>query len=235
MTKEEEQPGLTKYVMRGVLFLLPIAVTLLIIRFAVGLSQDWWFGELARFLVQLVLPTTWMPAWLTNVVVGTLSLVLLVGFVCLLGMIASWPFGNQKLRLIDLVFGIIPGVRSVYSAVRKMVDAMDNSNKKPSFQRAVLVQSPWGPGHGTMVLAFVTKQLSDKYTGRKLLGILIPTPPNPFSGIPAIVPADEVVDPGLSMGEAIQAVGSFGVLLPDELTITPPPPNEATTIPGGIA
>lgn len=108
-----ESKGLMSYLLRGTLFILPIAVTLFILKFAFGLSEEW-LGGPARTVVRLLLPKSWLVGPFADGNIPGLSMVFLVVFLVCLGRIASWHFGREKLRLIDLLFLKIPGVRAVY-------------------------------------------------------------------------------------------------------------------------
>lgn len=214
----KDKGGISKLVsatfMRGVLFMIPIAVTLFVVGFISSLSESW-LGSLTAALVRLVVPASWLGPFSNGHIPG-LSLILFLVIILVLGWIASVHVGRQGLRLIDHLFQAIPGVRVIYSAARKVVDALGDASK-PKFQRAVLIN--WGP-NGTKTMGFVTSETVDDTTGRKHLVVFIPTPPNPASGFITVVPEDQATDPGLTMEQALKVAMSLGVLTPDRLKIT---------------
>jgi len=220
MTKNK-QGGMGRHirnqVMRGLLFFIPIAVTFLVVSFLAGITGNW-LGPLAAALWALVGLGTWLAGPFGGLLVSGLSLLLFLGLLYILGGIASLEVGRRGLRLIDHLFQAIPGVRVVYSAARKVVDALGDS-EKPKFQRAVLIN--WGP-NGTKTMGFVTGETIDVTTGCKHLVVFIPNPPNPASGFIAVVPEDQATDPGFDTEHALKIAMSLGVLAPDRMVITPP-------------
>lgn len=220
MTKET-QGGIGRHirtqVVRGLLFMVPIGVTVFVVSFLAGITGSW-FGPVAAALWAAVGLGTWLAGPFGGLLVSGLSLILFIALLYLLGGLASWHVGRRGLRLIDHVFLAIPGVRIVYSAARKVVDALGDS-AKPKFQRAVLIN--WGP-NGTKTMGFVTGETVDATTGCKHLVVFIPTPPNPASGFITYVPEDQAIDPGFTMEQALKIAMSLGVLSPDHMVITNP-------------
>lgn len=231
MTKDDRKGVMShmrKTIMRGVLFMVPIAVTVFVVSLIAGLSASW-LGAPVAWLMSWLLPEAWLVGRLGSILVGLGSLILLIALLYVVGGIAGWPVGSRGLRLIDHVFQAIPGVRIIYSAARKVVDAVGDT-KQTTFQRAVLIN--WGHG-GTKTIGFVTNETVDRTSGGKVLVVFIPTPPNPASGFITWVPAKEAVDPGISMEQALKIAMSLGVLTPPRMTVTRPlPPACGTTDPG---
>ena len=213
-----ESKGLMQYLFRGTLFCLPIAVTLFLLKFAFNLSEEW-LGGIARDVARWLLPQSWLVWPFADGNIPGLSLVLLVVVLVMVGRIASWHFGREKLRLIDLLFLRIPGVRAVYSAVRHMVEALSDE-RKDRFKRVVFLE--W-PAKGTRVLGFVTGENDNVFTGRHELCVFIAHAPNPTSGFVVWVPVEDTVDSGLTPQEAFKLIMSGGVLAPPVLPVTKPP------------
>jgi uncharacterized membrane protein len=220
MTKDS-QGGIGRHirtsVMRGLLFMVPIAVTIFVVTFLAGIAGGW-LGPLAAALWGAIGLGSWLSGPFAGHLIAGLSLILFIALLYLVGQVASLEVGRRGLRLIDHLFQAIPGVRVIYSAARKVVDALGDS-AKPKFQRAVLIN--WGP-NGTKTMGFVTGETIDATTGCKHLVVFIPTPPNPASGFITFVPEDEATDPGFSMDEALKIAMSLGVLAPDRMVITTP-------------
>lgn len=204
---------------RGVLFIVPFAVTWFVVGLVAGMA-DGWLGPLLAAIVRAVVPASWLTGPFEGGHIPGLSLLVFIALLYAVGRFASWHVGRRGLRLIDHLFQAIPGVRFIYSAARKVVDAVGDTTQA-TFQRAVLVN--WGHTD-TKTIGFVTNEIVDRTSGRKYLVLFIPTPPNPASGFVVWVSEEEATDPGISMEEALKVVLSLGVLTPKEINVTRPTP-----------
>lgn len=63
----------------------------------------------------------------------------------------------------------------------------------------------------------ITGSLTEMDSGKKLLKVFIPTPPNPMSGTMVLVSEDQVLDPGWTIDEGIRTVISAGIIGPDHI------------------
>lgn len=205
---------LKRNLLRGLLIITPIAVVAIVVSLAYGFI-DGWFGPVLAYFVRLLVPASWLGPFTSGNIPG-LSVIFTFVFLVVTGWIGSWHVGRKGLSIIDHVFLAIPGIRIIYSAARKAVDALGDSSKS-TFQRAVWVN--WGLG-GTKVLAFVTAETTDLTTGRKYLVVVLASPPpNPAGGAVATVPEDQATDTGLTMDEALKMAMSLGVLTPKTIRI----------------
>ncbi|MBK7747918.1 MAG: DUF502 domain-containing protein [Candidatus Obscuribacter sp.] len=199
------------YFMRGLFFVIPIAVTIWFVRFAVDLA-DGWLGSAIRALARLFVPPsvlTAAPLWL-DALYGLTSFIVLCAMLMAFGLVASFRIGKQGLRLVDHIFIHIPGVNSVYRSVSKMVEAFGDGNAS-SFQRCVFIKFPYN-----WTLGFVTKETVETGTGRKILAVFVPTGPNPTGGFIQFVYDEETRDAPFSTEEGLKLVVSMGVLAPTE-------------------
>ena len=85
---------------------------------------------------------------------------------------------------------------------------------KQAFKRAVLVEH-FKPGVHSV--GFVTGEVVDRATGRRLLKLFIPTAPNPTTGFVVMVAPDKVQELSWTVPEAMNVVISGGIIGPDEL------------------
>ncbi len=72
-------------------------------------------------------------------------------------------------------------------------------------------------GHYT--IGFVTSDKKWEINGKKFVNIFIPTTPNPTSGWYLIVPEDKIFYLELSIEEALKAIVSAGIVLPEKKDI----------------
>lgn len=203
-----------RYFLAGVFVLIPVWITCLVVAFVFRLLSA--AGEPAAKWVAGILgerfPT--LDAILTNgVFQATLSFLLAIVLIYLLGLFTSLVVGRRLVSFFESLLGRVPLVRSVYGSVKKLTTVLQ---EKPGdeVQRVVLIDFP-SPEMKTVGL--VTRVLEDERTGRKLATVYVPTTPNPTSGYLEIVPVDRLTPTDWNMDEAINFVVSGGAVAPDRI------------------
>jgi len=193
---------------KGMLFALPVAVTILAVRFAVNLA-DSYLGPATAAIVGRNIPG--------------LSLVFICLVLICLGALASWGPGRKLLALLERLIMLAPGVSVIYSALRKIVNIFETGQSR-NHQRVVMVDiNPNG-----RVPAFVVDSVVDKNTGAKNLVVCIPSKPNPTGATVMIVPEDTTCDAGMTPDQVLSWGMSLGMNTPAELPISPPGPPTDT-------
>ena len=203
--------ALRTYFMRGLFVVIPVAVTVWLLDYAITLTNNW-LGPLVRFMAEHLLPAAITSQdWFASLE-AVISFLLLVVFLMALGVVASYRMGKEGLRLIDHIFIHIPGVNSIYRSVRKMVEAFGDSGAQ-SFKRCVYLNFPMD----NPTLGFVTREVTEAESGRKLLVVFVPHGPSPASGFIQIVPEEDTWNAGISPEDGFKMIMSVGVLAPDVL------------------
>lgn len=189
------------YLLAGLAVWLPILVTIAVVRFLVDLMDQ----------SMALLPETYQPErWLGFPIPGfgvVLSLVIL--FVT--GLIATNFLGQRLVRWGESILDRIPLVRSVYSATKKMIQAVLSTNSQ-AFRKVLLVEYP---RKGLWTLAFQTAQTSKEitqHTGTEMLSIFVPTTPNPTGGFLMMIPKSDVIELAMTVDEAFKLIISLGVM-----------------------
>jgi uncharacterized membrane protein len=130
--------------------------------------------------------------------------------------------GRTMIRLTEMLLRRLPLVKAVYPYAKQFTDFFAPGEGKPSgFKRVAMVQYP---RKGLYCVAFVTsdgvKQI-DAASGRRHLGVFIPTSPTPFTGFTVFIPKDEVITLDMTVDEAVRFVISGGVLVPPSQQMAP--------------
>ena len=176
------------YVFRGLLTLIPLFLTIFVIRF------------LYTFIDQNIMDL--FDQWLGLRIPG-LGLFLLLLTLYLAGILGSRIFGRQILGIIEKISQKIPLIGTTYRIGKQLAETLSLPEKQV-FKKVVLVDY-LKPGIWT--IGFVTGTIIDtKNKNQKLLKVFIPTPPNPTSGTMVLVRESETRDPGWSIEEALKAV-----------------------------
>lgn len=199
---------------RGALFVLPIWLCIFVVGIVYNLCETY-LGGLTAAIVSWLVPSDWLPGFAANGHVPGLSMVTAFLLLYVLGAVASWQIGRQGLRMFDLLFLAIPGVSTVYSAARKMIDAIGDGQSR--FKKVVLID--W-PGPGIKTLGFVTNETQTD-DGNKAYFVFVPTMPNPTSGFVVVANVADVIETDMRPEEALKLCMSLGVLAPPVLPLQP--------------
>jgi uncharacterized membrane protein len=185
-----------KYFVTGMIVIIPIWVTILILRAVVNLIKD----------AFTLLPASIHPR--TYISFFGIELVIAVVLILLIGLLASNFFGKKFLKLGELVLAKIPIIKTVYQGVKHLTIGV--LGEKRLFSKVVLLEFPI---KGLSFIGFVTgedKQLIHSRDGKKMLNIFIPTTPNPTSGFFCVAAEEEVTYLDISVDEAFKLIISAG-------------------------
>jgi uncharacterized membrane protein len=202
---------LRKHVIAGLLVWLPLAITIWVLLWVVGLL-DGIFRAVLRG-VTAVLPDSARTLTDALASIPGMGFVLLVALMLLTGVFVTNMFGQWWLRQWNGMMGRIPIVKSIYSSVKQVSDTLFSSSGQ-AFREAVLVQYPRA---GSWTIAFVTGRPGGE-VARHLPGehvsVYVPTTPNPTSGFFLMMPRSDVVTLTMSVDEALKYIISMGVVVP---------------------
>lgn len=189
----------------GLLLLAPLVVTVWALRVvidAVGGSISPLFRTFLPGFLQEI-PLIWE-------VLGTLVVIVLV---TLLGYLSRLFLGQFLLSAAERVVQTIPGVNSVYNTVKQIVDTFSTQNRN-IFSKVVLIQFP---RPGCYAIGFLTNRTQGEIqarTSKEVYTIFVPTTPNPTSGFLILLPAEEVIELDMSVGDGMKMVISGGAVAP---------------------
>ncbi|GDY23128.1 hypothetical protein LBMAG56_44750 [Verrucomicrobiota bacterium] len=131
-----------------------------------------------------------------------------------IGRAARHYVGHTLIAWLDQVLLRIPLLNKIYGTVKQVNEAFSPNNRS-SFKHVVLIDFPRA---GNKVMGFQTgeSQLpgADKH-GPRLVGVFVPTTPNPTSGFLIFVPEPEVTRLNMSVADGIKFIVSLGVIAPE--------------------
>ncbi len=200
-----------KYAIAGLLVWLPLAITVWVMLWLLGLMDGMFMWLLA--ISQAVLPAGMDAAIERLRHMPGLGVVVMVALMLTTGVFVTNIFGQWWVRQWDRLMGRIPIVKSIYSSVKQVSDTLFSSNGN-AFREAVLVEYPRA---GSWTIAFVTGA-PDGEVARHLItphvSVYVPTTPNPTSGFFLMLARADVRPLNMSVDEALKYVISMGVVTP---------------------
>jgi uncharacterized membrane protein len=202
-----------KYVLAGVLTIGPILLTWLIFEFLLKLLIRHGGPVVAWIANGLRFSAPSLSDWLIHPwVQWSMAVVLILVSFYLIGWLATQVVGRRLIAMFDAVMERIPIVQTIYGAIRRSLDILQQEPR--GVASVVLIDFP-SPEMKTVGL--VTRTLVDDDTGRELAVVLVPTTPNPTSGYLEIVPLDKLTSTNWTMEEAMTFVISGGAVVPESI------------------
>lgn len=189
----------------GFLFLIPLAVTVIIL------------DLLIDFMDGFIRPLPFVHNQPYDIYGIGLVFILVVLYI--IGLMVTGRMASRALNWQDFLVRRIPIVKSIYSVASQATNALSTPIKR-QFSRVVFVE--W-PRPGVKALGFVTGHIHHPASDSEgTVVIYIPTVPNPTSGNLAWVPESQVTETDITVEDAMKAVFSGGIVLPDISVISEP-------------
>ena len=189
----------------GILVILPLGITFLVLKFV--------FNTLDNIIGPLIPHVTIYPFNQRFSIPG-LGIIGFFLLLYLIGLITTNVLGRKLVTWGDSLFNTIPVVKNIYSASKQLTDAF-SATRKGSFRQAVYVEFPQG---GNYMLGFVTNELT-VLEDQKRVAVFVPTAFIPPQGFLLFLPREKVLLSPLTIEEAIKAIMSVGIVVPQNLSV----------------
>lgn len=208
--------SLRKAFVTGLLFCLPVSLTIYIIIWLVNFLASPARGGLKYFLhfFGVDLPAT--P--LFNAAVTIVAAFIVAVAIAFIGFVSRNLFGRFFIGLLEKLLHRLPMVRSIYSAIKQIIDTFSVGGKEETFSRAVMVEFP---RRDCWTVGFLTHEGETEFSrlaGTALVHVFVPTTPNPTGGYMIFVPANEIKPLDVSVADAMKMIVSGGALIPEDMT-----------------
>lgn len=192
----------------GLLLLAPVAVTWLVFSWLVD-KVGGGFRDIFFFYVPENLRNN------PNLAVGwdILSTIIVIILVTALGYVSRLFLGKYFGAVAERFILNIPGIGTVYSTVKQIVDTFSSQNRN-LFSKVVLVQFPRA---GMYSVGFLTNKAQGEPQARtkdEVWTVFIPTTPNPTTGFLVMLPKEEILELEMSVGDGMKMIISGGAVVP---------------------
>lgn len=187
----------------------------------------WLFGTVANFTDKLLffLPRHFTRSqggagpvlWYWSLLAFGVAILLIAG----VGELMRLYVGRKAVQTFDGLLRRVPLFNKIYGTIKQVNDAIA-SDKKTAFRQVVLLEYPRA---GCYSLGFVTSEELEEpraKTGQQLIGVFVPTTPNPTSGFIVLVPESQVVRLDMPVAEGIKFVMTLGSVPPEYRTQSGP-------------
>ena len=198
---------LRNYFISGLLFWVPLALTVFVVKFFLELINN-------------IVPQKYLPEAIFNLdttIPGSGILLVLI-VILITGVLVTNILGRKLVALWERVLNKIPGFRNVYNVLKKVSDTVFNTSTD-SFRKAFLIQYP---SKGIWVIAFQSGDYrgeAESIIGEEIINLFVPTTPNPTSGFFVMMAKTDAFELDMSVEEAFKLVISAGVVTPNSVKI----------------
>ena len=188
----------------GILVMTPLILTIYVV---------WAFITFVDNLVVPLVPIEYRPSYYLPFSIPGLGLIIVFLFTTFVGVLATGLFGRTLIRLWENILNRMPVVRSVYSAIKQILETV-MATQSDAFRQAVLVEYPrkdiWAIGFVTGS----TKGEVSENVNKKMVNVFMPTTPNPTSGFLLFFPEKDLIFLEMSVEDALKLVVSGGMVVP---------------------
>ena len=187
---------IAKYFVNGLLFLIPVVVTVLVIVKV--------FSAIDTAVRQIVFrgPAGSEPDWWITGLGVIISLVVIIIF----GMLTSLFITRPITQLVEKLFARLPLIKLLYSSVKDLIGAFVGDKKK--FDQPVMVELL--AGSNAKALGFITRKSMEFWELKDEVAVYFPQSYN-FAGSVLIVPASQVKPLKADSSDVMAFIVSGGV------------------------
>jgi uncharacterized membrane protein len=190
----------------GLLLVAPLVVTAWALRIVIGF--------VGGSITPLFLP--YLPESLRHLSLlwDVLATIIVLGLVTALGYFSRYMFGQFFGAMAERFIESIPGIGGFYVSVKQFFETFGAKNRT-QFSKVVLVQYPHP---GAYTLGFITntgRGEPHQHFNEDRWAVFVPTCPSPVNGFFLFVPAKDIIELDMSVGDGMKTVISCGAVLPN--------------------
>ena len=198
---------LRNYLISGLLFWIPLILTIIVIKFFLEFLNN-------------IIPKEYLPEAIFNLdtTIPGSGIILLFIIILITGVLITNILGRRLVALWEKLLNSIPGFRNIYNILKKVSDTVLNTSSE-SFKKAYLIQYP---NKGIWVIAFQSGDYQGEakaIIGEQLINLFVPTTPNPTSGFFVLISKKDAYELDISVEDAFKLVISAGVVTPNSMKI----------------
>lgn len=203
----------------GIVVIAPVAMTIWLVWTMMG-----WIDGVVLPLV----PDTIQPEKYIGINLRGVGGIIFLIFTIFIGWIAKGLIGRSMIGFGEGLVDRMPVVRSIYSGVKQIAETVFAQSDR-NFETACLIEYP---RRGIWAIGFISTEAKGEVaestqTGDQLMGIFVPTTPNPTSGFLLFFPKKDIIELKMSVEEAAKLVISAGLVYPNAKDPSQPPEEDS--------
>ncbi len=199
----------------GLVVIAPVGLTMWLIWSVIG-----WIDGVVLPLV----PHTIQPEKYIGINLRGVGVIFFLIFTIITGWIAKGIIGRSMIHFGEGLVNRMPVVRTIYSGIKQISETVFAQSER-SFEKACLIQYPrkgiWAIGFVSINAKGEVAEKAD--TSGHLVGVFVPTTPNPTSGFLLFFPKEDVIELEMSVEDAAKLVISAGLVYPNGNDPSVPP------------
>lgn len=209
--------SMKKYFLTGLATLLPLAVTLYVLSFAINFLTSPFMDIVIKLLSKL--PITSFGLLTSNQLIRTISQVLILIALFLLvlfiGMFARWLLFDSLIKLGDRILNKIPLFNKVYRPTKEIIHTLFASDQN-SFKQVVMLPFPSNESYCLGLVTREAPRFPKEAPQDDHVSVFLPTTPNPMTGFMIICPRSQLMYLDMKSEEAVKYIVSCGVIKPEK-------------------
>jgi len=196
---------IVNYFFAGLVLAGPIAITLYLAWAFIGLVDGW----VVPLLPQWLNPSRYLPFGIPG-----LGLIVAIVAITLVGFFAANFVGRRLFHLGERIVSRVPVISSVYGALKQIFDTLI-TQRGTSFKNVGLIEYPRKGVWAVVLIASEARgEVAYKIPGEDLIGVFMPTTPNPTTGFLMFLPRKDVIVLDMSVEEGAKLIISAGLVAP---------------------
>ena len=193
----------------GIVVILPLGVTMIVIRFLLDKigtpTSKYFFWFLDADLRD-------MPV--VELGLELLSVLVVLLLITLLGYSSRIFIGRFILNSMEQLLDRVPFINTVYRSVKQIVQTF-SQQKKAVFQEVVLIEYPRKHCYVLGFLTSTAKGEPQDVTGEHIVNVFVPTTPNPTSGFLLMLPEEDIKRLKMTIADGMKLIISGGAVVPN--------------------
>ena len=195
-----------KYIVTGLLAILPAAFTWIIIVYLYNI-----FTSPGSYVVSIVYNFLYGNQFeINDYLINFLSFLFTLFFIYIFGFVTNRFIGKSIMSLFDRLVLKIPVAKTIYKTIKQLTNSIADTQAN-AFEKVVSIEYP---KKGIWTIAMVTGQSVDK-NNIEYYHLFLPTTPNPTSGFMLIVKKSDVIESKMNVEEGLKTIISGGMVAPE--------------------
>ncbi|SDG64284.1 DUF502 domain-containing protein [Pelagibacterium luteolum] len=200
-------PGrrVVNWFLAGLVLTGPIAITLYLAWTVIG----WIDAAIVPLIPERLNPANYLPFPIPG-----LGLIVSLVVITAIGFFAANFIGRSLFHYGERIVGRLPVISSIYNALKQIFDTLI-TQRGTSFKQVGLMEYPRKGVWAIVLIASEARgELGHKIPGEDLIGVFMPTTPNPTTGFLMFLPREDVIILDMSVEEGAKLIISAGLVAP---------------------